>query len=449
MINQLLHILSQRTLHKQVLVLAIPMVLSNITVPLLGLVDAAVIGHLDYAWYLGGVALGSTMISVTFWLLGFLRMATTGLAAQAQGEQHPEKLALVWLQGMLVALALAGVFLLFHSPLADMIFSLSNASEEVKHYGMQYFSIRVWSAPAALANFVILGWLLGTQNAKAPMWLVITINVTNIILDVVFVLVLDWKVAGAAWASVLADYSGLLLGLMFVMRTWLKQQLPNMLTLLPLATQGIGRMLRLNSDIFLRSLCLQAVFSFMTFQGAALGDEIVAANAVLMSFLMMVSYGMDGFAYAMEAMVGKAVGAKSRGQLLHSLIGTSFWGLVCSVLLTVLFLLLGHQLVRLITDIPNVQAQADVYLPWLMIMPIVSMWCFLLDGIFVGATKGKDMRNSMLVAMLCFFALYFSLADWGNHALWLAMVCFMGMRGVGLAILFYRQWRSHTFIESV
>ncbi|MFV0575772.1 MAG: MATE family efflux transporter DinF [Vibrio sp.] len=447
MINQLRHILSQRHLHKQVLVLAIPMVLSNITVPLLGLVDAAVIGHLDYAWYLGGVALGSTMISVTFWLLGFLRMATTGLTAQAQGEENAHKLAMTWLQGMLVAWSLALLFLVFHSPLAHLIFSLSNASEEVKHYGMQYFSIRVWSAPAALANFVIFGWLLGTQNSKAPMVLVITTNIVNIILDVLFVLVFDWKVAGAAWASVLADYSCLTLGLFFVWRTWLKQHLPNALLLLPNATQGIGKMLRLNGDIFLRSLCLQAVFSFMTFQGAALGDNVVAANAVLMSFLMMVSYGMDGFAYAMEAMVGKAVGAKSRGQLLESLIGTSFWGLACSLLLTVLFFLFGHNLIRMITDIPNVQSQADIYLPWLIIMPLVSMWCFLLDGIFVGATKGKDMRNSMVVAMLSFFALYFSFASWGNHALWLAMLSFMGMRGLGLAVIFVTQWKNRTFIE--
>lgn len=446
MIKQLQHILSSRDLHKQVLVLAIPMVLSNITVPLLGLVDAAVIGHLDFAWYLGGVALGSTMISVTFWLLGFLRMATTGLAAQAQGEQSPYKLAQVWVQGMLVAWILAALLLLFHSPIADLIFSLSQASDEVKRYGMQYFSIRIWSAPAALANYVILGWLLGTQNAKAPMWLVIIINVANIVFDVLFVLGLDWKVAGAAWASVLADYIGLTVGLLFVARTWVKQQLPSVLSMLPSAKEGIGRMLSLNTDIFLRSLCLQAVFSFMAFQGAALGDDIVAANTVLMSFLMMVSYGMDGFAYAMEAMVGKAVGAKNRDQLLNSLIGTSFWGLVCSLLLTLLFLLFGHQLIGLITDIPEVREQAGIYLPWLIIMPIVSMWCFLLDGIFVGATKGKDMRNSMLVAMLCFFALYFSFASWGNHALWMSMVCFMGMRGVGLAVIFIRQWKSQRFI---
>lgn len=447
MLRQLQHILSQRSIHQQVLVLAIPMVLSNITVPLLGLVDAAVIGHLDRSWYLGGVALGSTMISVTFWLLGFLRMATTGLTAQAQGEQNPEKLAKVWLQGMLVALLLASLFLLLHSPLADFIFSFSQASEEVKHYGMQYFSIRVWSAPAALANFVILGWLLGTQNAKSPMWLVIVINLANIVLDILFVLVFDWKVAGAAWASVLSDYTGLALGLFFVARTWTKQQLPSLWSLLPSATHHMGGMLRLNSDIFLRSLCLQAVFSFMTFQGAALGDDVVAANAVLMSFLMMVSYGMDGFAYAMEAMVGKAVGAKSRDQLLHSLIGTSFWGLLCSLGLTLLFWCFGEGLIRLITDINSVQLQANTYLPWLIIMPIVSMWCFLLDGIFVGATKGKEMRNSMLVAMLSFFALYYSSASWGNHALWFSMVMFMGMRGAGLAFIFIRQWKSQRFVK--
>lgn len=302
--------------------LAIPMVLSNITVPLLGLVDAAVIGHLEHAWYLGGVALGGTMISVTFWLLGFLRMSTTGLAAQSYGASDSQQLGLVFVQGITMSLGFAALFLLLHGMIADVVFSLSSASDQVRFYGEQYFSIRAWSAPAALSNFVILGWLLGTQNAKAPMWMVIITNVTNIVFDVVFVIGLGWQVEGAAYASVLADYMGLLFGLVCVARIWSKRQLPSILSLVKQTTQGLSRFVKLNRDIFLRSLCLQATFTFMTFQGASFGDDVVAANAVLMSFLMIISYGMDGFAYAMEAMVGKAIGAKDKQELNQSLIGT-------------------------------------------------------------------------------------------------------------------------------
>lgn len=446
MTNSIFSPLSNPQVHRQVLALAIPMVLSNITVPLLGLVDAAVIGHLEHAWYLGGVALGSTMISVTFWLLGFLRMSTTGLAAQSYGSDDRKQLALVFLQGALMALLFAVLFLVAHSSIADLIFSWSDASEEVKHYGMQYFSVRVWSAPAALMNFVLLGWLLGTQNSKAPMWMVIITNLTNIALDVLFVIGLGWKVEGAALASVIADYSGMAFGLVCVWKTWQERQLPSPKRLLADTQNGIGRFIKLNRDIFLRSLCLQAVFSFMTFQGASFGDDVVAANAVLMSFLMIISYGMDGFAYAMEAMVGKAIGAKDRQQLSASLIGTFFWSLVICLGLTAVFSLAGSTLIAMITSIEEVQQQAATYLPWLVVMPLASMWCFLLDGIFVGATKGKDMRNSMFVATSSFFVVFYLFSGWENHALWLAMTSFMLMRGIGLGVILLYQWRKGTFL---
>ncbi|MGF1750621.1 MATE family efflux transporter DinF [Vibrio cionasavignyae] len=436
------------SLHRRVLLLAIPMVLSNITVPLLGLVDAAVIGHLEHAWFLGGVALGSTMISVTFWLLGFLRMSTTGLTAQAYGAQDKRQLALVFLQGSLMALGFAALFLVFHSWLSDVVFSLSSASDQVKYYGAQYFAIRAWSAPAALMNFVLLGWLLGTQNSKAPMWMVLITNVINIVLDVVFVIGFEWQVEGAAFASVIADYSGCLFGLLCVAKTWKSRHLPKLTSLYAEATQDIARFVRLNRDIFLRSLCLQATFSFMTFQGAAFGDDIVAANAVLMSFLMIISYGMDGFAYAMEAMVGKAMGAKSKEELVESLVGTFFWSFIICVVLTVLFAIAGTSLIALITSIETVQQQAQHYLPWLIAMPLVSMWCFLFDGIFIGATKGKEMRNSMFIATCCFFLLFTLSAGWGNHALWFAMISFMLMRGVGLAVIFIQQWRKGAFLAA-
>lgn len=438
--------LLNKAVHKQVLLLAIPMVLSNITVPLLGLVDAAVVGHLDHAWYLGGVALGSTVISVTFWLLGFLRMSTTGLTAQALGAGDNKKLSLVLVQGLSMALVMASVLLLVHGWLSDAIFKYSDASEQVKYYASQYFSIRVWSAPAALTNLVLLGWLLGTQNAKAPMWMVIIANVTNIGLDLLFVVGFHWQVKGAALASVIADYSSLIFALYCARGIWRAYQLPSPLSLLGEVMAGMSRFLRLNRDIFLRSLCLQAAFSFMTFRGAAFGDDVVAANAVLMSFLMVISYGMDGFAYAMEAMVGKAIGANSRSQLVDSLLGTFFWSALICVALTVAFALAGGGLISFVTDIQHVQSTALQYLPWLVMMPLISMWCFLFDGIFIGATKGREMRNSMFLAMCSFFLVFYTFQSLGNHALWLAMLSFMAVRGATLAVVFTRQWQRDTFL---
>ncbi|CZF84400.1 DNA-damage-inducible protein F [Grimontia celer] len=444
----MLSALQQKALHIRVFSLAFPMVLSNITVPLLGLVDAAVIGHLDHAWYLGGVAVGSTMIAVTFWLLGFLRMATTGLTAQAYGADDKAGLANVFLQGISLAWLLALAIIAVHPLIADWVFSYSDASAEVKRYADQYFSVRIWSAPAALTNLVIMGWLLGAQNAKKPMMLLIVINVINIVLDVLFVVGFGWKVQGAAAASVIADYSGMALGLYFVAQRWKQEMLPAPLAQWKKASAGMGRLLKLNRDIFLRSLCLQLAFTFMTFQGATLGDNVVAANAVLMNFLMLVSFAMDGFAYAMEAMVGKAIGARNRNELMDSLTATTFWSLVISLLITAAFLIFGEQIVGVISDIPAVREQAFVYLPWLIAMPLVAMWCFLLDGVFIGATRGREMRNTMFVAMAGFFVIWWLLSGWGNHALWAAMLGFMALRGLTLGVLFIHQWRRDTFLAA-
>ena len=447
--NSIYQTLLNRSVHRQVLWLAIPMVLSNITVPLLGLVDTAVIGHLSHAWYLGGVALGSTLISVSLWLLGFLRMSTTGLTAQAVGRDNAEQQARVLLQGLTMAMLLALGFLAIHQWILDLSFHFSDASEQVKHYGAQYFSIRVISAPAALVNYVLLGWLLGTQNAKAPMWMVIITNVVNVSLDVLFVVGLEWKVAGAAWASVIADYVGTAFAVLCVWRYWVKHSLPRPWSVWHGSSHGLGRLIKLNRDIFLRSLCLQLVFSFMTFQGAALGDRIVAANAILMSFVMFISYGMDGFAYAMEAMVGKAMGADSRQRLREAMVGTVFWSVVICSGFTIVFAAMGDSLIGLMTTIDDVHHNALRYLPWLIAMPLVSMWCFLLDGVFIGATKGTEMRNSMFIAAATFFAVLWSTQQWGNHGIWMAMLCFMAMRGITLAIVLARQWRSQVFFSHI
>ncbi len=442
----MLSLLRSRQRHHQVFTLAIPMVLSNITVPLLGLVDAAVIGHLQHAWYLGGVAVGGAMINLLFWLLGFLRMATTGLSAQALGKSDAHRQSQILLQGLFLALVLSFLILLLHSPIQHWIFYFSDATAQVKHYGQVYFSTRIWGAPAALMNLVIIGWLLGSHRSKGAMWMLIITNLVNILLDFWFVLGLGWQVEGAALASAIADYCGLITGLFFVFQLWRAQHLPSPFQQWVGFFDQFALLIRLNRDIFLRSLCLQATFFFMTFKGASLGTNIVAANAVLMSFLMLISYAMDGFAYAMEAMIGKSMGSKNINDLKGTLVVITFWSFCISVVFTVVFALFGKNIIGLISDIPAVQQQAEVFLPWLVALPLVSMWCFLLDGVFVGATRGEAMRNSMVISMVTFFVVWFVSQEWGDHALWLAMLSFMAMRGVTLGWRFYQDWQNNTFI---
>ena len=432
----------QKSLHFRIFSIAFPMVLSNITVPLLGLVDAAVVGHLDQSWYLGGVAVGSNMILVLFWLLGFLRMATTGITAQAWGAKDKEGLANIFLQGMTLACLFAFIMILLHPFIARFVFSFSDASAEVLHYANAYFSVRIWSAPASLSNLVLIGWLLGMQNAKRPMILIVFINIINVLLDLVFVLGFSWGVKGVAFASVIADYSGMILGFYFVLKAWRGLGLVSPFLQWKKASNGVARLLKLNRDIFLRSLCLQLAFTFMIFQGASLGDDVVAANAVLMNFLMLLSFAMDGFAYVMEVMVGNSVGAKDRQMLIRSLVVTSFWSLFISILFTFGFMFFGKSLIDVISDIPSVREQAYIYLPWLVWMPLVAMWCFLLDGIFIGATKGREMRNCMFVSIVFFFAIWFSFRSDGNHAIWGAMLGFMALRGLTLGGVFMLQWRK-------
>lgn len=300
--------------HRAVFVLALPMVFSNVTTPLLGLVDTWVIGHLGQAWFLGGVSVGATFINLLFWLLGFLRMSTTGLTAQAQGAAHAEGQLDTLARALGLAIGLGMALLLLLLPFLPAIIALGGGSSEVQTYAGQYVSVRVWSAPAALCNLVIMGWLLGMQDARSPMLLLILGNLVNMVLDAWFVLGLGWQVKGVAAASLLADYSTLGVGFWLVSRhlrrldpgvwhnAWQRwRQWPALL-----------RLLALNRDIFIRSLCLQLCFVFMTLQGARLGDVAVAANAVLLNFLMLISYGLDGFAYAVEAMVGRAIGRRDR-----------------------------------------------------------------------------------------------------------------------------------------
>jgi len=418
-----------------VLSIAIPMVISNITVPLLGLVDAAVIGHLPDPAYLGGVAIGGSILNIILWLFGFLRMATTGITAQAYGAVDNNKRARVLLQGIAISIVFSVAILLLSWPISQVVLSFSEASSTIKDFAKQYFLIRVLSCPAALINLVSLGWLLGSRQPKLVMRQLITTNLINIVLDLVFVPGLKMGIKGAAIASVIADYSGLILGLYHVVNIWKADRLPKVTLKITTISENIFELLKLNLDIFIRSLFLQAVFGFMTFKGAAYGDNIAAANAILINFLLFIAYIMDGFAHTLETLIGSSLGAKDKSKLKTSMIITVFWSLIVSLLCTLVFGTLGERIIHFTSSIDAVRIESKIYLPWLIAFPLISMWSFLLDGLFIGATLGREMRNSMIIAATVYFISYSVLVNYDNHALWGSLLIFMAARWIVMSYI--------------
>ncbi|ASV53611.1 DNA-damage-inducible protein F [Lelliottia jeotgali] len=424
--------------------LALPMIFSNITVPLLGLVDTAVIGHLDSPVYLGGVAIGATATSFLFMLLLFLRMSTTGLTAQAFGAKDPFRLARALVQPLILALGAGLLIVLLRTPLIDLALHVVGGSEAVLEQARRFLEIRWLSAPASLANLVLLGWLLGVQYARAPVILLVVGNVLNIILDLWLVMGLHMNVQGAALATVVAEYGTFFIGLWMVKRVLAMRGIS--LAMLKTAWRGsIRKLLALNRDIMLRSLLLQLCFGALTVFGARLGPEIVAVNAVLMTLLTFTAYALDGFAYAVEAHSGQAYGARQTGQL------QEVWRAACrqsglvALVFALIYALFGGQIVALLTSLPELRELANHYILWQVVLPVVGVWCYLLDGMFIGATRGAEMRNSMAVAAAGFALTLFTLPWLGNHGLWLALAVFLALRGLSLAVIWRRHWRNNTW----
>ncbi|WP_246047098.1 MATE family efflux transporter [Colwellia ponticola] len=437
--------------HKRLFYLALPMVLSNITVPLLGLVDTAVIGHLEHAYFLGGSTIGAMLITLVVSLCGFLRMSTTGLSAQTLGLGDLSKNLLVLLRGVFLAFIIGLLLILLQSPFLDIALTVAGGSEKVQWYAYQYAQIRIWGVPASLANLVILGWLIGNQQGKTVMWVLIATNLVNVFLDLVFVYVFNWQVQGVALASLLAEYSGMSLGIVFIAKYY-----KNALKKLLLDKQQFNRLLlnkqvlrnyfQLNRDILIRTLCLQACLLFITFQGARLGDTVVAANAILMNFLLLISFSLDGIANATEAMVGKAHGEKNLKELKRTVNISLFWSFIFACFYALLFAVFGSFFLTIISDIPSVIDFAQQYIAWMVLLPLVSCWCFLYDGVYIGLMQAKVMRNSMIVATFgCFFPVWYLLQDMGNHSLWAAYSAFMLVRGISLAWHFHYYQAESTY----
>lgn len=418
------------SINQKIWALALPIILSNISVPLLGLVDTAVVGHLSSSLYLAGVTLGATLFSFLFWGFGFLRMGTTGVVAQAAGKKDYQQVVVLLQQGIVLAIIVAGALLLSQSFLIPVGLELLTADREISDVAAEYAGIRIWAAPAVLINYVLLGWFLGLQNSRFSLLMLLLGNSLNIILDLVFVLVLQWQVSGVAFASVLADYATLLVGLTLAFKR-VTALLPNWQLSLGKG-KDFRRLLQVNQQLLVRTWILLWAIAFFTAQGAEQGADVLAANAILMQMVMFASYALDGFAHSAEALVGEASGAKNNQQMKVIIWHSAILSFIAAGVCSLLYGLLGTQIVGLMTNIPEVLLLAEEYLIWAMLIPIFAVGSYLFDGVYIGLTRADIMRNSVILATLLYLFVWFFSQAWGNTGLWLAFSFFMLFRSLGL-----------------
>eukprot|EP00439_Symbiodinium_sp_Y106_P088602 s1_g1138.t1 len=403
----------------------------GLSTPLLGIVDTAVIGQLGDASLIGAVAVGALIFTFLFWAFGFLRMGTTGLTAQAFGANDAAEIRATLGRALLIA-GVAGLGLLaLQLPLNWVAFQLVQGSEAVEQEAQTYFSIRMWSAPFTLANYAVLGWLVGMQQTRLAMVLQIFLNGVNASLDALFVLSFGWGVAGIAAGTLIAEIATAFVGLGIAI--YLLRPYGGRWSWAAISAWGkISETLSVNRDIMIRTLVLLLAFSFFTMEGARQGDTTLAVNAVLMQFVSFSAFFLDGFAFGAEALVGSAVGAKNKLRFAEAVKLTSLWAVILSVLLSSAFLILGGFWIDFLTTSPEVREAARFYLPWAALMPFISVACFQLDGIFIGATRAREMRNASFLSTGAFFLFWYLLLPFGNHGLWAALALFNITRAFAL-----------------
>ena len=417
-------------MNKKILDIAIPSIISNITVPLLGLVDVTIVGHLGSPVYIGAIAVGGMLFNMIYWIFGFLRMGTSGMTSQAFGSRDLNEVTRLLLRSTGVGLLIALALLLLQAPLRWMAFQFIDASPAVQESATLYFNICIWGAPAVLALYSFSGWFIGMQNSRFPMYIAITQNLVNIAASLSFVFLFGMKVDGVALGTLIAQYAGTGMAVWLwlgyygsLRRRWHWRDFAN--------RRAMMRFFGVNRDIFLRTLCLVATTVFFTSTGARQGDIILAVNTLLMQLFTLFSYVMDGFAYAGEALGGRYYGAGNHTAFRQTVRRMFAWGTGVAALFTLLYVAGGQSFLGLLTDETEVIAASADYHYWTLAIPFVSFSAFLLDGLFIGTTSTRWMLQSIFVASACFFLIYWLGADrWGNHALWLAFLVYLGMRGV-------------------
>ena len=434
-------------MNRRILGLALPNIVTNITVPLLGMVDMAIVGHLS-GDHIGAIAIGTQIFNLIYWNFGFLRMGTSGFTAQAFGAERWDESIKILIRACAIALGIALTLIILQWPISLAVPHIFEGSNHVMSLALTYFFVRIWAAPATLGLYAIKGWFIGMQDSKTPMWIAIALNCVNIVASLLFVIVLHWDIFGVALGTVIANYTGLLLGIIFLRRKIRKDNNFSFFTLhVSLLKEALHwtemrRFFKVNSDIFLRTLCLSGVFTFITAASSHISDQILAVDALLLQFFTLFSYIMDGFAHAGESLVGRHIGARQLRHLKLAVRLLILWGLALTVVFTGLYAAFGNQFLHIFTDKPDVIAAAGDYMTWVLAIPVCGFAAFLFDGIFIGATATRTMRDAMFIATAAFFAIYYGLkyhfgtADehvW-NNILWTAFIVFLTLRGLLQAI---------------
>jgi MATE family multidrug resistance protein len=419
--------------NRTVFAIALPIMLSNVTEPLIGVVNAAVVGQLPEAYYIGAITVGALIFNFIYWGFSFLRLGTGGLTAQAVGRGDGDELVAVLMRALLVAAA-AGVALILLSPLIGRIsFSLIEGSPELKHHAYTYFAIRVFSAPFALANYCLLGWFVGRARAQTAFVIQIALNIANMLLAILFVMGLGMTSDGVALAALIAEVAAAVLGLAIAYRH-LRALGARFDTAVVFDRAKLMHTLVVNRDIMIRTICLVFAFSWFTLRGAKAGDVIVSANAVLFTFFTVAAYLIDGFAFASETLVGQAVGARNRQRFFDAIRLTSVWAAGVGLVTFAVIMVGGPWFIDAMAVNPEVRATAREYLFWAALAPLVGVASFQLDGIFTGATATADMRNMMVLSLIIYMiAWWFLEPAYGNTGLWMALIVFFLARGVTFA----------------
>ncbi len=418
-------------MNREILRLALPNIVSNITVPLLGLIDLALMGHLGSEVYIGAISLGGVIFNFIYWGFGFLRMSTSGFTAQAFGEKNQQESITILIRALLVSVTISLLILILQAPIAWASFKIIGGSAEVETLANEYFRIRVWAAPAALSLFVFNGWFLGMQNSRFPMIIAISVNVVNILLSLFLVFGLNMKSSGVALGTALSQYVGLTIAIVLLLKRY-KELLPQISKKGILNLKILTNFFKVNSDIFIRSFCIILVFTFFTSKSASIDNTILAVNSLLIQLLMFFSFFIDGFAFAGEAMVGKFIGAREPQNLKKVVKLLFIWGVGLALIFTIIYTPGVNLILKLLTTQTDVIQSAQPFLFWVILIPLASFSSFIWDGIYIGATASKAMRNTLLVSAFFVFApvYYFLNPVWENHALWLGMILFMLSRGV-------------------
>lgn len=418
-------------MNRRILNLTLPNIISNITVPLLGMVDLAIVGHIGGSRYIGAIAIGTAIFNLIYWNFGFLRMGTTGFTAQAYGRRDLTEAVRILVRGASVAVAIAVVLIVLQSVIGPLAVGFMGGEGELSALAQDYFYVRIWAAPATLMLYVFKGWFIGMQNTRFPMFLAITLNIVNIVASTIFALALDMGIEGVALGTVVAQYSGIAISLLLI-ATYYRKLIRRK------ALEGIFKMKAMaeffviNRDIFLRTICLVAVFTFFTRASAQESEMTLAVNTLLLQLFTLFSYFMDGFAYSGEALVGRFVGAKDQSRLRLSVVVLIWWGVGISLIFTTIYSVMLTPILSIFTSDEEVLVAAMEYRWWVAAVPLAGFLAFLYDGILVGATQTAIMRNIMYGATALFFGVYYlSKGAMGDDALWLAFIVYLSIRGIG------------------